>query len=941
MDLPFIGKWKLATAAGDNVYADANSGQMLVGAPPAEAAARFNVYGTPAACILQATGGKYVTANAGAPPTTFAATLARTASPATFTITPATANAVTLAWQAGNGATETWSDAKGPLTAKSGSTAQFTQTIVTPALAGLVPTTKMDLSWVYFAGLDLTGLLELTEVDLTGADLTGAELTGMAMDRCVLLGAHLAGAEMGQATLNTAILTDADFTGANLDGAVMPGIHGQRTILSDATMYGAILDGAHLQGAQLIGTKLSGFGSSVVGVDFTEADLTRADFTEASVRTLILTDANLTGVELSNPEKNPSIVLSDATFSAKTNFTRAQLRRNDLRGHDLSNVKMTRADLTGCKLDNTKLVGCEMSYVNLTGATLTGNIPMFGANLSNATLTGANLAGAQLGAIRLLFRIVDDSGSQAAYAAFLKALNEDDQTGVSTAFKANCVSLTAPIAVMASPSAPGRVWTVNAAQSVYTVRLETIDGTSSLATYQPTPAAVLVNAYMKDAILTSANLYDVSASGVQLFGRAMLDGRVILEGASFDDANLSGTNLKQAAMYGINFSYATLTGATLDGSQLTPSASGAQANFANANLQGTSFKDCALGDAILTDAAVAVADADGKTVAGVWLFSAMHAAPIAAQLAASVAQFSLPAPLAAQLVQGTVSASVIRAFATHHVTLSTNAVVVVQAQGPLWTITDGATKYWLFQGCDANNAVPALGVSTSAVLAPAFTIPLYLQQDLNKGGTVSTAVSAAFSAAKHPLDSGASVSVSTMATDWQVVDPTVGGYDLWLGLDLDCELKVTVRPSISSVIDMFTGHSLPLSRRATVTTTAMGWSVDNDSNNPFNAVVNYIKFNLATNATSAEIDAYGSLLRVQQVGPGGASVFANVQISLTALPQAQLQPTTVCPNSARAQTNDEDGLPFNEWMRARALPKPPFCVPSADGAFYCPPSGPT
>ncbi|MGH3190265.1 MAG: pentapeptide repeat-containing protein, partial [Streptosporangiaceae bacterium] len=528
MDMPFIGKWSLATAARDAVYADPSSGQLMVGTAPAAAQARFNAYGTPASCILQATGGKYVAATTQGGRTTFAATLARGASPATFAITAGSGNQVSVTWQ--GPPAQAWSDAKGALAAGSGPGAQFAQTIVTPGLDQLAPQSGMDMSWVYLAGLDLTSLLQLSGVDLTGAGLAGADLSAMSLDQAILTGADLSGAKLGMATLGSATLQNAVLTGAYLNGAVMNGIQANGAILSGASAKGVSLNNASLRGAKLIGTNLSGFGSSIVQVDFTGADLTSAVFTAASVRTLTLIDANLTGVQLSNPPTNPSIVLSDATVSAKTNLTRAHLQYVDLSGHDLSHVLMTHADLTGSKLDNTKLIGAEMGYVNLTKVTMTGNIPMFGANLSNATMTGANLAGAQLGSISVLFRVVDDSSGQQAYTAFLNALNAGDPTGVIAAFKAAGVTLTAPVSVLASPSAPGRVWTVSAAQSTYTIRLETINAIASLATYQPQTAAVLVNAYMKDAILTSANLYNVSASGVQLYGKALLDGQAILEG---------------------------------------------------------------------------------------------------------------------------------------------------------------------------------------------------------------------------------------------------------------------------------------------------------------------------------------------------------------------------------------------------------------------------
>jgi hypothetical protein len=150
-----------------------------------------------------------------------------------------------------------------------------------------------------------------------------------------------------------------------------------------------------------------------------------------------------------------------------------------------------------------------------------------------------------------------------------------------------------------------------------------------------------------------------------------------------------------------------------------------------------------------------------------------------------------------------------------------------------------------------------------------------------------------------------------------------------------------VRPAIPGVEDLFATHSLPLTRRATISAAGSGrWAVDNDSNNPFNPITNYIKCNVSNDPTEDTLDVYGSMLRVQRVGPGGTQAYTNIAIKATGLSQQDLQPSTVCPNSARTKVNAGDKLPFKRWMRARELPKPPYCVPSADGAFYCPPSGP-
>ena len=947
MDMTFTGKWTLA-ASGGQVSADAKTGQLQVGAAGAPALARFNAYGTPTSFVLQASGGKYVAWSGSG----YAATLDRDGDLTWFALEDAGGSVrIVDLGSKGTGATKYyWVGAAGPLgrTPQGDSpppTTAFTKTVVTPGLAEILqsglPGINTDLSWVYMGAVDLTSLLSVQQADLTGANLAGAKLAGLAFSLATLSGADLSKANLtGMADLTDATMIGTNLNGADLTGAVMTGVKGKDAKLIDAVMKGVILNDAKLPGAKLNRAKISGFGASVVGVDFTGADLTDADFTLASVRTITILGADLTGAVLSNPEKNPSIDLSDAKIDAATNFTSTKMQRVDLHGHDLSNVVMSHVDLTGSKLDNVKLIGAELSYADLTGVSMTGNVPLFGANLSNAILTKAVLPGAQMGSITLLFRIVNDTKSKQAYDAFLAALNASDVKGVTDAFAANGVKLTAPVTVLGSTFAPGRAWTVTAAAAAYTVRLESAAGTDSLAAYQPALAAILTNAYMRDATLTSANLFNVRASGVQLYGTAKLDGQVILEGAQFDSANLSGVNLKQARLDGVNFGHATLTGAQFDGAWLTPDSRGGQASFANANLQGASFTDAHVADAIFTDAAVAVARSEGSTeVDGVWLFSSRSPATLVAQLTAATKQLSLDVSLAAQLVQGPVNDTVRAAFQKKGVTLGQDALVVLQDTGPLWTIADGTKTYRVFEACDKAQAVPALGVNKGTGLRVDFTIPLYLASAL-KTGPVAESVRKAFATAGVQLESGATVTAGTMSTDWQIVDSTAS-YDVWLGLNLDCALTITARRAMPAVMDFFASHSLPLGRRATVAAAGDNrWAVDNDSNNPFNPVTNYVKCNLSIPAGGTSLDVYGSMLRVQQFGPGGTQTFVNVPMRLTKLGKAELQPSTVCPNSNRTKVNIGDRLPFKEWMRARELPKPPWCIPSADGAFYCPPSGP-
>ena len=183
------------------------------------------------------------------------------------------------------------------------------------------------------------------------------------------------------------------------------------------------------------------------------------------------------------------------------------------------------------------------------------------------------------------------------------------------------------------------------------------------------------------------------------------------------------------------------------------------------------------------------------------------------------------------------------------------------------------------------------------------------------------------------------MSANREATDWQVVD-TQASYTLWMGLDPSCEWAISARSSLPTLIELFSTHSTPLSRRVTVKTSGRDrWFVDNDSNNPFNATTNYIRFNVVHNMEDETLDIYGRALRVRRMVSADEMEYHNINCDLTLLPQTQLHATTVCPNSLRTEVNQSDNIPYKKWMRAKELPKAPSCVPSEDGYYYCPAGG--
>ncbi len=941
MSMDFIGKWSMGTIEGKWVGIDAATGMLNAASAVQGSDRKFNAYGDPARFMLQAANGKYVCAAAKG----YQANALRTdANVIHFAIESTGSNEIRIVdlgplgagpqnyyWNVNETALERIDKGSAPP-----ATTGFTRTEVTVGLAQFkahgFPDPAPDLSFVCLAGADLTGV-SFTRADLSDADLSDANLTGAPFQKTILNGADLSRAKLSDMV---------DFTGATLQKATLVDAVLTNAIMNEADLTGADLSGAGLSGCSLNNTlcrkatlrKTDLSNGFVTGTDFTGADMNAAIFTGAVVRNITIVDADLTGARLSNPDlKNPTIDLSDAKLSAKTNFTHAAMQYVDLSGHDLQHVDMAHTDLTGSRLDGTQLSHAELSYANLTDATMTGSIPMFAANLSNATLTGADLTGAQMGSISLLFRVDDPD----QFAVFKDALTAGDVKTVKSIFKNGGVALQGAVTIEASQYAPGRVWEITSSQKSYTVRLEAPpDASQSISVYETVTAAILTNAFMKGAVLTSANLYNVRASGAQLYGGARMDGNAILERAQFDNANMGGINLKQAKLYGVNLDYAVLTNAQFQGAALCTDAGGGQATLERANLQGADFSDADLTDVIFSDAAVSVARSEGsELVDGVWLFSVPEDDALSNELAAGSDQFCLDTQLSPDLKQGPVSDPVRNAFKSNGIQLGSDALVIVEATGPLWHLTDGSAAYTISRDCDQDQFQPALAVRKNDDGPPIFMLPLNLEKYL-KTGPVSSQIIDAFKKQGVSLGSDARVTADTRATDWQVADAQAS-YTLWLALDESCQWTIQARPSLPALIELFSSHSAPLSRRVTVQSTGSdSWCVDNDSNNPYNATTNYIRFNTVHNRNDGTLDIFGAAMRVCRMVSADEKQYHNINCDLTILPRAQLHATTVCPNSLRTVVNESDNIPFKKWMRARELPKAPFCVPSEDGYYYCP-----
>ncbi len=286
------------------------------------------------------------------------------------------------------------------------------------------------------------------------------------------------------------------------------------------------------------------FNSSFVGTNLSNADLTlikaqQSDFTEANLSNAILDQGNL-GAEQSERPLFIGTNLTDALFTRATikaaRFDRATLVRTNFAGTPLDGVIVKDVNAQEAKFAAGTFDLPNAPKTPITAATFTDSF-FFNVNFNLANFENV---------------ILDDFNGALAEGVNLVTGDAvlDPVTGV----------------------------------NIGTVSLDPVSGL-------PT------NFYLS---FQGANLKNVSATGAKLAGTnftsidnidnpatEIIEGKTILEGASFEFADLTGAN----------FSGLNLTGVSFKGADLT------EANFTNAILQ-----DANLTEAILTDAIVTGAD---------------------------------------------------------------------------------------------------------------------------------------------------------------------------------------------------------------------------------------------------------------------------------------------------------------------------------------------
>ena len=667
-------------------------------------------------------------------------------------------------------------------------------------------------------------------------------------------GGDFAWVDLTSQTLDEVSLNGSDFSHSNLTNFKFLNCVMRRAVLDQSTALGADLSGSDLAGARLNQVDLTGVVANPIPELYIKPlqppspDNPRTSFAGSKLKhSLIGNDwsmLDLTGttiLDLSSPlssESNPLL----AKHSILT-----ELNQNNFSDHLLPYAAFDNA-----VLDSVNLNGCDLTHASFIQASMHGTV------LSNATLKNANMTGAQLGSLGHLFTLPD------GYEVHLNAgpaVNEElrdqfEQHGITPCANAALETM-----------ATGRVWHLNDLDNeiIYTVRLEMkSDSMQALTVYQPAVAASLVNAYMPDAILTSANLFGITANNIQFYGsRARIDGSAILEEAKLNGSNLSTVNFTQAQLHGINLSNCHLFNAKFNKANLTPSAFGGVADLSNSNLQGADFTDAQLYGANLTNAAVAI-NVPTKIIqrqGGVYLFSLPYSGDITpldqytTELStAAVSFFSLnPGGDEVALEQYLTALKTNNltplkiAFLKKKISLSADAKIQTVEMDSVWQIVDGTQSYALWTGPDEQGHTE-----------------LYTASSL-------TTTRAAFKR-------------SNLTLRWQA----------------------------SVLID----------------TPGQQWLLDNDSQNPQNFSTGYVKFIMKLNANVLDVYGTAlRILRLgdnnqEQFFTETCQITILSQTNMsgnTVCPNG----ATLSVNQSRSGKS-WDTL----WLRAAALPRPPTCVPT-------------
>ena len=197
----------------------------------------------------------------------------------------------------------------------------------------------------------------------------------------------------------------------------------------------------------------------------------------------------------------------------------------------------------------------------------------------------------------------------------------------------------------------------------------------------------------------------------------------------------------------------------------------------------------------------------------------------------------------------------------------------------------------------------------------------------------------AFLEQRPPIKLSANTQIHTIegSSVWQIVDGTES-YNLWTDIDENGNTELYAAPSLTKMQAAFKQNEITLRWQAfaTIETANQQWLIDNDSENPQNFSLGYVRFILKLD--NSVLDVYGTALRIERLGDKNKLEIHTETCNVTVLTVTNMNGETVCPNGTKLSTNQNiGGAQWDErWLRAATPPAPPTCVPT--DYSWCPPT---
>ena len=191
---------------------------------------------------------------------------------------------------------------------------------------------------------------------------------------------------------------------------------------------------------------------------------------------------------------------------------------------------------------------------------------------------------------------------------------------------------------------------------------------------------------------------------------------------------------------------------------------------------------------------------------------------------------------------------------------------------------------------------------------------------------------------QHPpihLSANAQIKTITGGSVWQIVDGQMR-YSLWTDIDQSGNTELYAAPSLTNMQAAFHQNGITLRWQASAAIDKAGqqWLIDNDSQNPQNFSLGYVRFILKLD--NSVLDVYGTAVRIERLGDKNQLQIDTENCNVTKLTMSNMNGKTICPNGVKLSTNQSrGGVTWDvKWLRASTPPRPPTCVPTDNS--WCP-----